>query len=90
AEPGQSAWGNGQYGGFFTGAFLNSLKREIRLSSNPSWDSIMKRAEAPIEVLGRIQNPQTFVSVNSINANTELQTDNQCDGIVVNGKCYSN
>jgi len=62
-EPGHYAWGNAQYGGFFTDAFLNSLNKELASSSDPNWYTIMKRAEAPIEVEGRVQNPQTLVKI---------------------------
>jgi len=43
--------------GFFTERFLESLNKELR-SDNPNWQSIMKRATAPIHVEGSLQEPQ--------------------------------
>ncbi len=77
-EPGNFAWGNDQYGGFFTDAFLKSLNKELSTSGYPNWHAIMKRAEAPIKVAGRIQQPQSNVSLKGIHAGIPDPIPEQC------------
>ena len=77
SKPGQYSWGNSERGGFFTDAFLNSLNRELT-SSNPSWHAIIKRAEAPIEVDGKVQNPQSKVDIRSAHAGISEPAPDQC------------
>jgi hypothetical protein len=67
SEPGQSSWGNGQDGGFFTYGFIKSLNQEIASYKQPNWYTIMKRAEAPIDLPnGMVQNPQTEVKIETV------------------------
>jgi hypothetical protein len=77
AKPGQFAWGNAQYGGFFTDAFLNSLNKELT-SSNPNWHTLMKRTEAPINAGGETQNPQSKVDIRPVHAGASEPVPDQC------------
>jgi hypothetical protein len=47
-------------------------------SSNPNWHSIMKRTEAPIEVGGKVQNPQSEVNITPVHAGIVEPTPDQC------------
>lgn len=64
SKRGQYSYGSPQSGGFFTNALLSSLSKELASSSKPSWETLMKRAETPINVgQGIIQEPQSVVNV---------------------------
>ncbi len=77
SKPGQSSWGNSEHGGFFTDAFIKNLNNELA-SSNPNWHSIMKRTEAPIEVGGKVQNPQSKVDITPVHAGIVEPIPDQC------------
>ncbi|OQW89682.1 MAG: hypothetical protein BWK78_07305 [Thiotrichaceae bacterium IS1] len=77
AKPGQSSWGNSEHGGFFTDAFIKNLNNELA-SSNPNWHSIMKRTEAPIEVGGKVQNPQFKVNIQPAREGVVQPTEDAC------------
>jgi len=67
SEPGQYSWGNNQDGGFFTYGFLKSLNQELASHKQPNWYTIMKRAEAPIDLPnGMRQTPQTVVKIEPV------------------------
>jgi hypothetical protein len=69
ATPGEYAWGNGQYGGFFTHKLLESLNQELASSSSPNWNQLVKRAEAPIRLpYGIVQNPQSQLNIQHFQA----------------------
>lgn len=76
SKPGQYSWGNDERGGFFTDAFLNNLNNELA-SSNPNWYTIMKRTDAPIEVGGKKQHPQSQVNISPIHGGSG-PTPDQC------------
>ena len=80
SEPGQSSWGNRQDGGFFTYGFLKSLNQELASYSSPNWYSIMKRAEAPIELPNNkgVQNPQTAVQITPTQPGVAMPTSDSC------------
>jgi hypothetical protein len=62
--PGQPSWGNNRDGGFFTYGLLKNLNQAFSSRNSPNWHSIMKRAEAPIDLPGgKRQNPQTLVKI---------------------------
>ncbi len=77
AKPGQSSWGNSEHGGFFTEAFLNSLNKDLA-SANPNWHTILKRAEAPIEINNTVQNPQSKVNIQPAKEGVVQPTEDAC------------
>jgi|GEM_PF-1437900 len=78
SKPGQYSWGNAQYGGFFTDAFLKNLNEGLE-SPNPNWYTIMKRTEAPITVQGKgEQNPQSQVDIRPARSGISSPIPDQC------------
>ena len=74
AKPEQYAWGNTQYGGFFTNTFLNSLNKELAFSTNPSWHNIMQQVGTTIQIKDKIvQNPLYRIDITPIKNNLSLQ-----------------
>lgn len=69
--PGQLSWSNNQVGGLYTNAFLISLNQELASQSNPSWKSLMERANKPLNG-GALQQPQYNANVSVIG--TSIQT----------------
>ena len=80
SEPGESSWGNSQDGGFFTYGFLKSLNQELASYSSPNWYTIMKRAEAPIELPNNkgVQNPQTVVKITPAKPGVAMPSVDSC------------
>ncbi len=57
SKPGQFSWGNTQTGGLYTDALLRSFNKELASQSNPNWESLMERANKPLNG-GALQQPQ--------------------------------
>ena len=73
SEPGEFSYSNAQIGGFYTNAFFNSLIKELDSNQTPSWEAIMKRANAPLS--HGSQHPQAKVDVELIREAIVNNTD---------------